>query len=173
MMQGWHLDENGFPRLQMALPHWAGWRTAEAGPSDGQIALVYGAPSAEAPALPDAADEALVSWFLAHEPQVSASVQAELLSRWPDLMDDLAEDPDSLPPAPRSIEALRDWLMLTDITVHTQGRDGIPYLGYAFEAAHDIEHGLGVLMHGPRVVAIGFTDTAWCEEAVRSDREGG
>jgi hypothetical protein len=39
-------------------------------------------------------------------------------------------------------------------------KDGLPYVGYEFGRRWDGEHGLGVLMHGTRVVEVGGADTA-------------
>ena len=44
----------------------------------------------------------------------------------------------------------------------------MPYVGYEFGCEWEDEHGLGVLMHGTRVVDVGFADTAillWIAEA--------
>ena len=40
-------------------------------------------------------------------------------------------------------------------------KDGLPCFGYEFGCTWDGEHGLGVLMHGKRVVEVGGADTAF------------
>jgi hypothetical protein len=40
-------------------------------------------------------------------------------------------------------------------------KEGLPYVGYEFGCTWDGEHGLGVLMHGNRVVEVGGADTAF------------
>ena len=40
-------------------------------------------------------------------------------------------------------------------------KDGLPYFGYEFGCIWDDEHGLGVLMHGRRVVEVGDAQTSF------------
>ena len=55
---------------------------------------------------------------------------------------------------------LQQLIGLYVVNVHQIAKDGIPYLGFEFGCTWDQEHGLGVLMHGTRVVAVGGNDTA-------------
>ncbi|MFI6515723.1 DUF6985 domain-containing protein [Spirillospora sp. NPDC050679] len=52
-------------------------------------------------------------------------------------------------------------LDLHAISVHQVSRDGRPYVGLEFDCPWDDEHGVGVLMNGPRTVRIGGADTAY------------
>lgn len=36
----------------------------------------------------------------------------------------------------------------------------MPYIGYEFGCEWEEEHGLGVLMHGTKVIEVGFAETA-------------
>jgi hypothetical protein len=69
-------------------------------------------------------------------------------------------DPDDLP-AVRAPEDLLPLLGIQGIHVHQVSKNGQPYAGLEFECPWDEEHGLGVLMHGTRVVKIGGADTAF------------
>jgi hypothetical protein len=40
-------------------------------------------------------------------------------------------------------------------------KDGVPYVGFEFGCRWDEEHGLGVLLHGTRVVEIGDAQTSF------------
>lgn len=71
-------------------------------------------------------------------------------------------------PAASSPNDLRALINLHSINVHQVVKNDLPYAGFLFECTWDDEHGLGVLMHGTRVVEIGGADTAillWIAEA--------
>jgi hypothetical protein len=55
----------------------------------------------------------------------------------------------------------RPLIGLHALHVHPVEKDGLPYVGFELGCTWDHEHGLGVLMHGPRVVDIGGADTAF------------
>jgi hypothetical protein len=46
------------------------------------------------------------------------------------------------------------------VHLHPIKRADLPYLGFELGCTWDEEHGLGVLMHGTRAVAVGGSDTA-------------
>jgi hypothetical protein len=58
-------------------------------------------------------------------------------------------------------EAVGETVALARIHVHNKWRDGLSYVGLIFETGWDDGHGLGVLVHGTRVVAVGGADTAF------------
>ncbi len=66
-----------------------------------------------------------------------------------------------LMPEVNSVDDLRKLIGFQGVFVHTTQKDGIPYVGFCFDCSWDDEHGLGVLMHGTRVVEIGGMDTAF------------
>lgn len=57
--------------------------------------------------------------------------------------------------------ALDDGIRVHAVYVHQVTRDRAPYVGVEFSCPWDEEHGLGVLLHGTRVVGIGGADTAF------------
>ncbi|MFI6013406.1 DUF6985 domain-containing protein [Streptomyces sp. NPDC051243] len=61
----------------------------------------------------------------------------------------------------REEPSLEDLLGISALYVHPVARNGIPYVGVEFDCSWDEEHGLGVLMHGTRVVDVGGADTAF------------
>ena len=63
-------------------------------------------------------------------------------------------------PAVRSTDDFRSLIGLHSLNVHQVEKDGLPYVGFELGCTWDDEHGLGVLMHGTRVVEIGGADTA-------------
>jgi len=54
-------------------------------------------------------------------------------------------------------------------------KDGMPYIGFHFESEMDPEHGLGVMMHGDRVVEVGIEAAYYFGNYQHSaaDRDGG
>jgi len=61
----------------------------------------------------------------------------------------------------RSETNLRALIGLHTIYVHQISTNGLPYTGYEFGCTWDNEHGLGILMHGTRLVEIGGAETAF------------
>jgi hypothetical protein len=57
-------------------------------------------------------------------------------------------------------KALRGLVTLTTVHLHWPQRNGLAYVGYELACAWDSEHGVGVMTHGERIVAIGQADTA-------------
>ena len=60
----------------------------------------------------------------------------------------------------KSQDDFRNLIGLHSVNVHPLQKDGMPYIGFELGCTWDPEHGLGVLMHGNRVVEIGGADTA-------------
>lgn len=58
-------------------------------------------------------------------------------------------------------EDFRRLIGLHIVHVHQLLKEGIPYIGFEFGCTWDGEHGLGILMHGTRVVEVGDADTAF------------
>jgi hypothetical protein len=46
------------------------------------------------------------------------------------------------------------------LNIHVADGGDLPYIGYELGCTWDEEHGLGVMMHGTRLVAIGQADAA-------------
>jgi hypothetical protein len=65
-----------------------------------------------------------------------------------------------MPPSPDA-SAFARLHRLTALHVHSIRKNGRAYVGFSFRASWDPEHGLGVLMHGKRVVDVGGADTAF------------
>jgi hypothetical protein len=61
---------------------------------------------------------------------------------------------------------------LHDVYVHQVLKDGLPYVGYEFGCTWDGEHGLGVLVHGTRVVEVGGAQTAMTLWIAKQDAHG-
>lgn len=77
-----------------------------------------------------------------------------------------------MPPA-ESIDDMYALVSLSSISVHQIEREGVPYVGFAFDARWDVEHGAGVLMNGPRIVDTGYIDTSFLLWVAERDRDSG
>ncbi len=63
-------------------------------------------------------------------------------------------------PAPTAARPLPVKLAISSIAFHDLAHRDLPYYGIMFDSPWDQEHGLGVMMHGARVVDLGGADTA-------------
>ncbi|NNN32053.1 hypothetical protein HLK59_17115 [Streptomyces sp. S3(2020)] len=85
-------------------------------------------------------------------------------------------EPQDQPQDLAAASALDDGVRVDAVYVHPVSRDRVPYVGVAFSCPWDEEHGLGVLLHGTRVVDIGGADTAfllWIAERDATDPRTG
>lgn len=162
---------------ELRLLSWSGYQSRrgpygskdKTGLSDGTVALVF---APEARGLEPLTQEELgfIAWFEQNEPAVSAAVKAAILE-WclPESRDraerfDFGDDF----PVICNEQDLRESIGLYGINIHQLGVCGVPYVGYEFGCEWEEEHGLGVLLHGTRLVELGFADTAihlWVAEA--------
>jgi hypothetical protein len=168
-MLEFHFDEF-FWRAKTRLPSWVGYQSRY-GPygsisskdvSDGSVTVTF-APEGrdDAPLTED--ELASVRWLLDHEGEIASAIVVGLLAEYPKLKeayDSDASGPDQYLPHVSSESDLRALIGLFQVHVHPLVKDGLPYLGYEFGCDWDEEHGLGVLMHGTRIVKIGGADTA-------------
>lgn len=165
------LDEYGFSwRASCRLPSWSGYLDrsgAYGGPgnqelSDGTVEIVFAPEGRDNSPLQE--DELLlVQWFLDNEARVSDAVKAAIFDVYPSLIaeyDLTAEEQAEVMPAVLERDGLQRLIGLYSVNVHQTRNGAEPYLGFEFGCTWDDEHGLGVLMHGNRVVEVGGADTA-------------
>jgi len=153
---------------QARLPNWAGYQAWDDPyglirsdrPSDGSVTIII-SPEDRDESPPTAGERAAVQWLLDHGADVAPAVLDGLwtacagLRKSPGDANRQVDIPDLASPAD-----LRSHVGLQFVHVHPAGDDGLPRLGYQFGCAWDEEHGLGVLMQGPRVVGVGAAATA-------------
>ncbi len=154
---------------ELRLWSWEGYQSRhgaygsidKSGPSDGTVTLIF---APEGRGLEPLSDQELqlISWFEQNEPMVSDAVKAAIID-WcsPHSADRAArfDFGDDFPDI-RTDQDLKENVGLFAVNIHQMGLGGVPYVGYEFGCEWDAEHGLGVLMHGTRVVEVGFADTA-------------
>ena len=153
---------------QARFDSWAGYRDCS-GPygsegsdeaSDGSVEIVF-APEGrdDEPLTPD--EHALVKWLVDHEPAVSEEVKASVYVEylWLRQNEDYSELANYMP-AISSPDELKPLVGLQSVNVHQVSKNGLPYVGFELGCSWDPEHGVGVLMHGTRLVRVGGADTA-------------
>src|SRR5262245_35591393 len=171
-----------FWRTTVQLEAWRGFQSRRgpygaldtAAPSDGSVDVTF-APEGrdEAPLRDDEVE--LVRWAVRHEREMQSALLAALLPKYGELRADYAdviEDERLMPPV-RDVGDFRSLIGLHGLNVHQIEKAGIPYVGFEFGCTWDDEHGLGVLMHGTRVVEIGGADTAILLWIARKDAASG
>lgn len=164
------------------LPSWAGFQVRDGAygaissdaPSDGSVTIVF-APEGRDTRPLTAEEVGLVQWLLDNELDVARSLLDGLLVEYRRLQDVYGytgDDRDTFMPVVSSPEGFRNLIGLHSVHVHPLTKDGLPYLGFEFGCTWDEEHGLGVLMHGTRLVQAGGADTAFLLWIARQDAEG-
>ena len=166
-MLEFQLDEY-FWTAKARLPAWAGYQSrygaygsvSSEHPSDGSVTVTFAPEGRDTSPLTDAELDQ-VRWLLDHEGQIASAILKGLLAEYPKLQEDYDdEDRAQYMPDVASADDFRALIGRYNVNVHPLVKDGVPYLGYEFGCTWEEEHGLGVLMHGTRVVEIGGADTA-------------
>ncbi len=117
----------------------------------------------------DDAEIASAAWAVDRLPALLTALRPALRAQYGILRAE-GEETDSDETDPEALVGIRA------LYVHPATRDGIPYVGIEFSCPWDEEHGLGVLMHGTRVVDLGGADTAlllWIAEQDAEDPRTG
>jgi hypothetical protein len=164
------------------LPSWVGYLD-RSGPygsagactqSDGAVDIVFAPEGRDTSPLTDP-ERALAQWFVDRERSVSDMVKAAIIQNYSRLQQAYShgvEGADHMPEilSPKDLERL---VGLYAVNVHQIEKDATPYLGFELGCTWDEEHGLGVLMHGLRVIEVGGADTAILLWLAERDAERG
>ena len=164
------LEDDLWWAAQICLRSWAGYQSRRGPygsintpmPSDGTVSLIF-APEGRGIEPLNVKEEQLVSWFMHNELLVSGAVKHAVIS-WcsPDSMERTSRfDFDGDFPLVEDEAALKRNTGLCSVHIHQIEHGGLPYIGYEFGCEWEEEHRLGVLMHGTRLVHIGFADVAF------------
>jgi hypothetical protein len=140
--------------------------------SKGTVKIVFAPEGRDDSPLQDREVE-LVRWAIEHAEDMQRSLLEALLEEYPnlELKYGVFVDEELLPEV-STAEDIRPLIGLHALHVHPVEKDGLPYVGFELGCTWDDEHGLGVLMHGPRVVDIGGADTAFLLWIARRDAGG-
>jgi hypothetical protein len=197
--QALSLSYSPFPRLIWEDPFWtarvtlASWQQfSPAYESDGTrrpqkqsagpAGLVVATPDDldnDVRVLPSLEQAAAYGYLLGHEPAIHAAVVRAIVRAYPDLSsgcDFCAEDEAEeetlrarLAPPVRRPQDLGTLIGLVQVHVLPVARSGTAYIGFEFDCTWDGEHGLGVLAHKGRVVAVGEAEIAFEPKYAKKD----
>jgi hypothetical protein len=162
--------DGGFWKTQVQLHSWVGFQARNGpygsissdDPSDGVVKIT--APDHDDDSPPTEQDRASVQWLLDHEAEVASAVLEGLLAEYPRLQELYgyeAEERETYMPDVSSKEDFHHLIGLHEVHVLQLLKDGIPYIGFEFGCTWDGEHGLGVLMHGTRIIEVGDANTSF------------
>ena len=139
--------------------------------SDGFVTIVLGRDKSP---LTDQ-ERASAQWLLDHEAEVASAVLEGLLAEYPRLQQVYGyegAERDEYMPEVSSTKDFRQLIGLHNVHVLSLWKEDLPYMGYEFGCIWDDEHGLGVLMHGTRVVKVGDAQTAFTLWMAKRDARG-
>lgn len=129
--------------------------------SDGTVTVCF-APEGRDDAPLNNDELALIDWAVTHAESIQQAALAGLFKQYESIRQkylDWLDEPDEMPIVAK-VEEFKGLIGLHSVNVHQVSKDGMPYIGLEFGCNWDGEHGLGILMHGTRVVEIGGADTA-------------
>lgn len=153
---------------EVVIPEWAGFLDAQGpynsgrGSSDGRVRLVFAPDRGDDP-LNDG-ELSLLASFCRVAGATSRAVQAAVERAYPAIRQEWSAQDDGYEaylPALTSPDVLMRLVGLGTIYVHPLVAGEAPYVGFSMRCSWDVEHGLGVLMHGQRVVEMGGADAAF------------
>ena len=165
---------------RIRLPAWAGFqsrggaycsRDAKA-PSDGSVAVNVKPPEKVKELVPTSAQCRAVQFQIERGEEVVRSVLTALLPHHRELKKDWELGDELMPPI-TSGEEFRKHIGLGQVHVLPYESEGLAYLGLEFGCEWEPEHGLGVVVHGARVVQIDAAEIAfsWQPEELDSQKQ--
>lgn len=158
----------GFGRRLEAIDGLPGTST-----STGRFQLVF-APEGRDKSPLSSHDIELIDRFLATAGDIAPLVLNAVYQHYIEIFDDYAEfavEEQLVMPVAKEPADLRELISLTEVSVHPVEHERRQYVGYEFNCTWESEHGLGVLMHGDRVVRVGEADNAFTLWMVQEDLE--
>lgn len=170
MELNFELEEDFWWQTRANLPSWQGFQS-RGGPyasndseesCNGDVTIIFAAEGRDIEPLSDEEIET-VKWFIENEQSIATSLLAALKSEYPKFKESYGYDEEELAeymPVAENEDDFKKLMGLSSVNIHPLEKDGVPYVGFEFGCSWDPEHGLGILMHGTRVVEIGGADTA-------------
>jgi len=170
MTLNFKLEEDLWWQTKANLPTWSGFQSRN-GPygsidsesaSNGDVVIVFAPEGRDIEPL-NKEETKSVEWLVENEASLSEALLDSLINAYPSLQESYGyteQEKKEFMPSVSSKDDFRNLIGLHSVNVHPLQKDGVPYIGFEFGCTWDPEHGLGVLMHGSRVVEIGGADTA-------------
>ena len=155
------------------LPAWEGYQiqngaygnVSDKGRSDGILPKYLFAPEGRG-AEPLANEEIrLVKWVIDNQLSVHDAMLERLFEEYPAMREQSAdwfneEEAKRVIPEIRFPNQLKDIVSISSINVHQIEQDGRPFIGVELGCTCEIEHGVGILLHGDKPLEVGGADTA-------------
>ena len=110
--------------------------------------------------------------LLSEQEQVQSSILARLLNWYTELRPRVFREVVAIGWFMPEVYQTDDWRKLIGLSsIHLMNvhRDGLAYVGYEFGCSWDEEHGLGLMMHGNRVVDLGHADSSFLTWVAEED----
>ena len=154
------------------LPAWRGYQirngpygtVSDAGHSDGIVQILF-APEGRDDAPLSEHEIAMVKWVVDNQAAVHDAMLEKLFEDYPAMREQARglfskEEAKKVLPKVRHPEQLKELVGISSINVHPIEQEGKPFIGVELGCTWEVEHGVGILMHGPEVLEIGGADTA-------------
>ena len=134
--------------------------------SDGFNFVIRTKPTPATPCpIPTSAQTVAFDFLLKSQHAVQSAILEALLpyynERRPDYKAFLGRDFKLLIPKATNIAVFRELISPGTIFLHPAEKAGMAYTGFLFSTCWEVEHGLGFILHGGRVVEIGDAETAF------------
>lgn len=154
------------------LPAWSGYQIRNGpygavgaeGLSDGTVQLLFAPEGRDDAPLKDS-EVNLVRWVIENEAAVHEAMIQRLFDEYPKFREEAIgwfdeDEANRLLPEVHSPEGLKKLVGIVSINVHQIAKGGMPYIGIELGCTWEVEHGVGILLHGSTPLEIGGADTA-------------
>ncbi|MDX1907907.1 MAG: hypothetical protein SF053_12810 [Bacteroidia bacterium] len=150
---------------ELMLPSWAGFQSRQGSyasknsnkASDGLVKVFITGKEVDGVKVTTAEQVNAVKYLIDNADNVRDALLLGLLHEMPGL-EDIYED---LLPEVHKIEDFQDVIGLANIHLMESDKEGFAYVGFELGCNWDEDHGVGVMMHKDRVVAVGQATTAF------------
>ena len=177
------------PKLKWSEYEWRGQTTLPAGrgfhtkfpsnfpirskkPSTGKVKLTVSTPD-EQKVPPSPAQIRAFDYLVEHQQEVRDIILKAVMKAYPKKLapwfvsgEPIPEVLAHLPKKFARPDELKPHTYLATVYVLKQEKSGMAYIGYGLEATWEVEHGLGIVMHGNRILDIGDEEVAVASDAI-------
>jgi len=98
-----------------------------------------------------------ITYQVNNSTQIREAILVALMNDYPNIKETYEDDMPDI----AETEQYKNHIGLSQLHIMESEKDGISYVGYEFGCDWDDEHGLGIMMHKDKVIAIGIADTSF------------
>lgn len=165
---------------EVNLPSWAGTQARggaygavdSSSPSVGIYSLMLEPEDGEQPAY---FQEMAYEYLLKNENIIYKKVIEALLKKYPDwysiFNEYVAESGEEMPKSMDSL-LIAKHTGIANVHILPVEHEGMGYIGFELGCSWDKEHGIGVMLHGDRIIDVGGADTAFLSWIAERDKKG-